>query len=257
MDSCFDLLLPRFDAVEDMCTQPSLSENSLKPDGGRGEFRNRVLSSGSFASLGSTESCESEAEMEREGTMIDNPTSERCPTTTASEQDSQSKGDETSTQRQGGEPPGGHLDSSINSELMKSREQEVSEGGRSSSQCIPSVYGKGGGGEKGRVRGEVGETGKGKRKELAVGGSGSGEWEGDRGDVSSDESDIEWEEVEPVHMASLSQMQQNGFIGRGVSIAIHLPAQVNSTLAQFIVMCSRVIVLCRFVWRRQRIMLVC
>lgn len=172
MDSCFDLLLPRFDVSEDVCTQPTLS---FKP----GEFRSHTFSSGSFASLESTDGSESETEMEKEET-------------TAQLQDN------TVTV----------VDSCCSSQCENGRE----------------------GGEKGR-KGVAGGSEKGKKKVVMESSGGvEEEEEGEEGGVSSDESDVEWVDVEPIHMASLAQMKENGFIGQGLSISIQLPAQVRSTL---------------------------
>lgn len=171
MNSCFDLLLPRFDEAEDVCTQPLLPPLSLKPE----EVRSRNLSSGSFASLESTDG--SESEMGRE---------------------------ETAAQLQ---------DSSAT--LVDSCSSSQCENGRE-------------GGEKGVVVG----GGKGKVKKVVMEDTGSGggvEEEG--GDVSSDDSDIEWVDVEPYHMASLAQMKENGFISQGMSISIQLPAQVEEHIS--------------------------
>lgn len=168
MDSCFDLLLPRFDVAEDICTQPPLS---FKP----GEFRSHTLSSGSFASLESTDGSESETEMEREEI-------------TAQLQDN------TVTL----------VDSCSSSQIENGRE----------------------GGEEGR-KGAVGD---GEKKKVVMEDVGSGGGvEEKEGGVSSDESDIEWVDVEPINVASLAQMKENGFISQGLSISIQLPAQVRST----------------------------
>ena len=189
MDSCFDLLLPRFDAME----ETPLSENSLTSRV-QGEFRDRVLSSGgSFVSLGSPESRGSEADMEGVG---------------------------VATQ--------------LESNALHSQQNERSDG-----KCVPGVCGEVGEGE-GREGGRGGEEEKGRKKGVDVGkGKGkavvqseSGEG-GEGGDVSSDESDVEWVEVEPIHTASLAPMRQNGFVGQGLSIPIHIPVQVSRSLTSY------------------------
>jgi len=62
MESCFNLLLPQFGVSEE--EQPFIGGVVRTPSGGQGEFWNRTLSSGSFASLGDMECSSSEGEGE-------------------------------------------------------------------------------------------------------------------------------------------------------------------------------------------------
>ena len=205
MDTCFNLLLPRFDTAEDEVRPLPSGAHS---EGDREGFRGRALSSGSFASLGSVEWSGSETEMEGDGTIEDSlAESEEC------------------AKAASGAPGGGTLTADRESDS----ELNLRQNSRASEAAALSVYGTAGGGGKGQGSGD---RGKGKGKEVekrAEVGSVSGETvkmgEGDE-DVSSDESEVEWEEVAPV---SLTQLQQHGFIGRGVSIPIQLPTQVSST----------------------------
>ena len=48
--------------------------------------------------------------------------------------------------------------------------------------------------------------------------------------MSSDESDVEWEEVEALPETSL---QQNGLVGRETNIAIQLPVKVGHSYIIF------------------------
>ena len=192
--------------------ETQLSENLLTPIGGQGEFRDRVPSSGdSFVSLGSSKS---EADMEGGEVAMQ---TESNSTTNVSVQNDQSAPSNDGT---GGKCVAGVCEG----------EGEGGEKGEGKGEAEDE------GGEKGRKKGvDMGRQGKGKGRAVVErsgeGGDVSSERgdSGEGGDVSSDESDVEWVEVEPIHMASLTPMRQNGLIGPGLSIPIHLPVQVSHT----------------------------
>ena len=197
MDSCFDLLLPRFDVAEDVCTQPPLS---FKP----GEFRSCTLSSGSFASLESMDGSESEAEMEREAQLQDNTVTlvDSCCSS------------QFENGREGGE---------------EGRKGVVGDGEKGKEKVVMEDMSSSGGVEEEEEKGGVEEGGGVEEEKGGVEKEEKGGVEEEEGGVSSDESDVEWVDVEPIHTASLAQMKENGFISQGLSISIQLPAQVRST----------------------------
>ena len=161
MESCFDILVPRFFPEEEECL-PSLQrtptrETLAEAGSEKAEFRGRVLSSdGSFASLESG----------------------------------------------GGSEGGG-------------------EGEEGEDDAGKGVKEEGNKGEKGAEdEGEVGEEG---------------------GSESSDESDVEWEEVDP--LPGPSSLKENGFVYRGTNISIQLPTKVSALYQYSFLMINDVMVM--------------
>ena len=258
MESCFNLLLPQFGVSEE--EQPFIGGVVRTPSGGQGKFRNRTLSSGSFASLGDMECSSSEGEGEERkeeemgGTCIElregegQEEEQRHLPELAEEggkrellepgRDSGSENHHRSdvTEKKDGE--GTRVECEMTTAVSQAphdKRSQLSETIESApllplttpcdlpSSDVLSVYGTATGGGR---KGKSGDKGKGKGKEREGPGDGGkkrGEEEYNGGSSSSDDSDVEWEEVPPAS----STLQEHGFVGHGVSIPIELSAQVR------------------------------
>ena len=216
MESCFNLLLPRFDIVEDTflsTEQHSTPPNELLPlihSGREGESRVRTISSSSsFVSLCSTGNSDSDNELDKEAES-ESVALKKSGEELAKETINQAASSHECEQGDGGvQCDGGEQgDSGVQGD-----------GGELGEDGVQSASGDHDGGD------EQGDSGKqGDGDEQGDGGEQCDGGEQGGGDVNSDDSDVEWEEVELLPMTS---MQQNGFVSRGINIPIRLPVKVS------------------------------
>ena len=234
IDSCFNLIIPRLDDTEER-QLPFGEVASPQPSSHQTECKDRTLSSGSFASLGSMEGSDNEVncgEPQAEGSR--SMTLEHSGNSLNSEVEKENYSQRPHSDAQEDREMGEDQTDFSGEQVPLAPAESDDPFDLAPPSCasgldseLISVYGRVREGGKKGVR--LSSKGKGKGKEsrereelVAVAAE-------ENKESSSNESDVEWEEVEPVNpSSSLLALQQHGYTGQEINIPISLPTKVSS-----------------------------